>query len=267
MLLRKLFYFLLPSLVLMMSCDLNDIDDPRTIINISDEFVVSPWENLDASERQFQLRTETIEPTDCEEATIEMTLISTGNRLYEVSINDIKTPNDCTTGDHIATGAVSFAQLETGDYRLRLNLKEGTVVNEGMLRVTDAVYTVEMNTTHGIRIERNTLLRIPERTLWGQVSFADDATSTQQATRFLEELNQLTEPLDLNQGDYGYFRITSEDEVVIARPAPFSEVSSFVAKYSMESTEALTQLVDRYRDETNEEKLEIQLFDWRGKQY
>ncbi|MFK7935286.1 MAG: hypothetical protein AB8G22_17365 [Saprospiraceae bacterium] len=240
------------------SCTFNNVDDPKVVVSIEDEFEIQLWETLSSDQRSLQLRTETLAEEQCLNYEIAFQVVKRSNRI-RTTIDDIIEPDDCLPGNARPTAHIDLGKVDNGLYEFEINLKNSTIVNTGQLVVNDNSYLVEMNSTDGITLTPNQLLRIPEGTVWGYLS-ADNVENI--ATDFLTDLNTSENTKEFLEGNYGYFSLTGDNEISFPIETTFQQKRTFVLDYQGE-VEELETLVEQYKVQYGE-LLKLQVYTWQG---
>ncbi|MEM1320397.1 MAG: hypothetical protein AAGG75_09075 [Bacteroidota bacterium] len=242
-------------------CNKSADSDPNINLLIDDEFNVSLWEDLNLDGRDLRFRLSTINDQDCLNSNIDYSLRIQGEDII-LSINDLMDPPDCISGMAPANASVLIGQLENGSYPLQINLKN-EIVNEGALKVTHTQYSIELNSDHGIVLDEERLLRIPDQTIWGFVGYKNAALST--VNEFTEAAAAVTAPKLLTIGNYGYFTIADGNEIVLNEQSEFSNTQTLILHLDESNAAAFTELVDTYRSNYGEE-LEIKIYTDKGEE-
>ena len=201
-------YFLYTCLLVisLVGCDLTSIEEPIIIGELDDEFKVALWERLSPQNRSLELIIETLEIEPCQNAQILTSVLQNGND-FRVGLLDIERPSDCLPGEGPATANINLGQFEPGVYNLDINLKN-TVSNEGQIVFRNNTYQINMVSKNGIQIKRGTLHQVPTSYFWGYFAYEEGQNEETQA----EVLNGLADHgalIKLEDGDYGYFRISN----------------------------------------------------------
>lgn len=236
------------------SCELANIGDPIIVSDVEEEFHIAALEKLSPGERSLQFEIETIQDEPCANAVIEARLTKVSYQV-RISLQDILAPTDCIPGTAPAFTNLDAGRLPAGYYQLTIDLKS-EVVNEGQIVVRGDRYLIDMETTNGFTLPEKELLRIPENTIWGYVTYEamnDEAL----AAEFQKAIAALSDNAAFSRGYYGHFRVAGAN--VVVRNAPQEEqIKQFAYGYSGE-TETLQQLIDQYRAAYGE-RLQIRLF-------
>ena len=200
-------YWVLASLVLLASCQLEKLQDPIVIPNnIEKEFYIDLQEYLHPTNRQLRFTIRTIKDQECMNETVETDYVSAG-REVSLSINSIVPAVDCQEGMAPAKSEQLAGQLQAGAYNFDVALRN-TVVNKGKLIVNADNYSISMETQEGIIFLHNNLQKIPNNTFWGYVVCDESEWESLQAA-LTNQLSGLAIIPDYRSGYYGHFEINN----------------------------------------------------------
>jgi len=225
-------------------CKLDSLGDPIVVPDVEREFYIDLWENLYPESRELVFEIETIQAQDCENATISYNLNRTGNTV-KLSLNAILTPQDCQPGPAQIFASAPAGRLNGGLYTMKLDLKN-TVFNEGQLTVTGDAYHLDMHTEYGVTFRHKSLVRVPEETYWGYITY-ETPEQESLAIDFFNELQDISIQHDFLAGYYGYFSVEADKRVSIHEEG-LAGVSykSFLFKYE-DSGVAIRQQINAFR--------------------
>ncbi len=241
---RKFWVILLVTCLLGGSCSKNT--DPNIIINIEEEFEVRLWEELQRNTRNFNLLFSTIKKNfNCTNYQIGMDYSQLGNKM-RISLNDIIEPIDCLPGESMASGSANFKSLADGIYTLEIVIND-QVKNEGLLAITSDYYQLTMDSKDGIVLAEEKLNRVPKGLIWGLIDYKSDNI----INAFLEDIQQLSEPILLEDGCYGYFSVENEI-ITVEENADLKDPISFAFSLT-EDSNALEALVKSYEQRYGQE--------------
>ncbi len=132
--------------------------------------------------------------------------ISRNGNTYQIELDELDI-SDC--GGAITTPAMAFFELgdmNNGDYLLSIKIN-GVTVN-ALLTVSEESFHFALQSNNIITINQNSILRIPQTTIWGQA----ESITAEPYRLFLDSLIILgAEPYDLQAGNYRYFEVFSPD--------------------------------------------------------
>ncbi len=248
------------AMILLAGCNLTD-DGKDTVVKVQAEFRVDLFEELKDS-RNFQFRLKTIDPQPCINNSIDFTSSRVLSRL-NLAIHEIIEAPDCIEGMVPVSAEAGLGFLGIGTYEVQINLKN-TIVNEGVLQVTDEAFVLSMSTENGYELVREELRRIPNRYIWGYVAYDEKNVAEQQANNFLSELAGMTSQSVLTKGYYGYFTI-NDDRTVVFPTAPEQSFFKTFHYQSNGNMNDIKALLDEYRAGGNADIMEIRLYTWDGK--
>lgn len=245
--------------VCLSGCRVDSMTDPIIIPDVEREFTIDMLEILDIGDNLLTLQIKTIRNENCLNTGIDYSLRQSGNQVG-ISLNKISPPLNCQPGSAPAQASINFEKLTLGNFDFSIDLLQ-TITNEGTLVNGASAYRLNMKTENGIQVLHNELLKIPENTIWGWISYSG---STQQAAAgALTDISLLSSGRSFDQGYYGYFEI-NEDQLSI-RQSPEDQVFlPVLTNIKPENIAALQELLQHYRREYQPEQLSIQLTNWQG---
>lgn len=223
---------------LVFSC--NKENTPELIINLEEEFSIELWEHLNQNSKQFQLNFRTFKKTfSCANYGLNLNNSQVGNNLF-VTLLDVQEPIDCQAGNGPAKGSANYGELAKGIYSLKINLND-EVANNGILEISDDKYSLQMESENGISIEEEVLYKIPSGLFWGGAQINDRAVWE----NFLQDLAMISQPITLNQGNYGHFKNETNRLVL---PLDFEIANPETFAYTLSGNISdLKVIVERYR--------------------
>lgn len=258
---RPYTYFLLLAILSLSSC-LKD-DDGNVKINIDEEFEVFLYEELLPEQNRLMLHIQTIEKLECSNYDL-----GHSNTIDEetiiVSIDDLELEGDCDDIETIAQTNASLGTFEEGVYKMEINLNLNSITNKGRLTLANGVYSIEMETTHGININNDNLKTIPNGYVWGYVVLLDNSANTARE-EFFNNLDSYTRVADLPNGHYGHFNILNAaveiDPLLLGGETP-SGAQSFCYKLDGDRMDLLN-FVQAFQI-TQEDRVKVVLFTSEG---
>ncbi len=197
--------------VLTLGCK-RDTSDQSKIIDIKKEFSVQPWEILKESGSEFGFVISSIEKKcDGTKMRIVPNILQNG---FTVNLQSFITPDTCFNSSDVVRDTVRISQFANGNYTLQINLKD-VIINSGTLTVSDTKFGVQMLSSDGISVPTPELLRVPQGTIWGTVSYNSSQESAVSA--FTDSLKTYAHNFSLVNGNYGYFQFTDNNFVPNAK--------------------------------------------------
>lgn len=255
------FFLLLACLMGIHACNISSPDDTVLVPEVEDEFYLDMWEKLTPEGRYFEWHLQTIGNANCVETYLDYTY-NQGGRDIDLGINAIINPVDCSPGEQPLEANVDAGRLVNDNYNLSFRLRE-SVTNDGQLSVTNNLYQVNFERLSGLVLLRNKLHRIPDQVIWGYVHAKDSELKTV-ATSLINDLSQITEPVILEDGYYGYFNILDHS---ISLNNDFTPIGAMIFYYNLSGDDrVLSDLIAENR-ETYKEGLEIRVFNTLGEEY
>jgi hypothetical protein len=228
--------------VMMLGGCRKDSKNTDTLIFVDKEFNVFLREQLDEQGGKLQLGLSSIENLTC-----GGTRINYANDVKDaqltLTLKGFLYPTTCNSVPEPAKDTVTFGQLKAGNYTININLGS-TVVNKGTLAVSENSYSILMQKENGIRFMVRELMRIPAGTIWGYVGY--DESQAAQHAEFAASLDRMVRPIDLPQGNYGYFSIGTNLDINDAYFSSKSTVRRVLFKLTG-TNKALQDLVQRHR--------------------
>jgi len=189
------------------------VQEPSILLaDVDDEFKIEMWEILGEESRHLNFLLETIQEQDCENQSVRSTIEDQDQRFI-LNIEEITKPQreECIFKKTTARGTSEFGEVDGGVYELQINLKS-ELINKGKLLVSQEKYEILMDSDFGFFLPHPTLYRIPERTIWGYISYDNQVDETI-ASDFIQRLSELTVPTNLKKGYYGYFELGEQFEL------------------------------------------------------
>lgn len=248
--------------IIIAGCELASPKDPIIVPKVEDEFYIDLWERLDGtSGRNLIVKIESIKNEDCLNYRMDYFFSRTGNRL-KISLNNIIKPTDCVPGEAPVKADVDAGSLPSGTYNFDIDFKS-LVENKGLLSVNSESYLLDMKSEDGIVLLREELLRVPDNTIWGYVTFQQGQDEAA-ANDFLTDVQALGKAPTYRSGYYGHFTISPLDGKVFVDQQPTtSNIKTFLLEYTDNDT-VLKNLLDEYRQSYNN-RLTIRLINSKGK--
>ena len=241
------------------ACRMDKPIDPIIVADVEREFTVDMLEILDMEGNYLTLQVATIREEDCMNAEIDYRVSQSGQKIG-VSLNKIVIPVNCQEGKAPARAGINLGKLTIGNFDFALDLSQ-TISNTGTLVNGASSYRLQLKTENGIQLLHRELLKIPEQTIWGWISYAESTQST--AAAVLRDLSQLSSERVFEQGYYGHFSLSGDQLNIRELPSKqlFLPVLIHLKK---ESTDQLQAILQHYRSLYTGEQLSIHLTNWRG---
>ena len=213
---------------------------------------------------QFQFKTSSIEQYDCQNYELDANAYRF-NSFIQFTIRDLIQPSECETGMAPAKNTSSIGFLPNGDYNVQISLKN-TISNQGKLQVTADAFTLKMESLDGIELASTELKRIPAKSIWGYVGYQNKDEVGNQPELFIQDLKNSSLTINLPQGEYGYFKIENNGQLILNPPPKFTFFQTFLFKYD-KNLQELESLLEAYRMGPANGKMEIKVFTWEGESF
>lgn len=229
--------------------------DSGLIIDIEKEFNIQLVEKLDSTLNNYQLLITSVKKQDCNNVRIEHAVTISANRIF-VTLKSLVRPDSCHGIADAAHDTVNLGQLAEGVYRVQINLKDA-VINQGNLTVTPSRVIIDMSTINGINITEPTLMRIPERTIWGGVSTTTPNIPAMH--KFLDTLSNICPTFSEGLGNYGHFNFQSANLITIYSFEPTKpNIVKFVRTLPRGKEIEIQQLINNFKSQYgNDTQVEI----------
>lgn len=238
-------------------CKKSTSDDK--IIDIEKEFNIQLWEKLEETGSSLQFVVSTIKQQSCGGTRIDVSSNQIFNKLT-ITIKNLVFPQVCTGTAQPARDTLTVGKLDKGEYSLNINLKD-VVLNSGTLSVDDKQYSMTMKNEDGITVTLPELMRVPNGTIWGNISY--DNSQESKYLKFIENLNKIAVPLTAPNGNYGHFVVGSSK---IDIKSGFESKKTNVKQIFHTLTKPMSELDNLIR-EYRSQGLDIKILTYTGKVY
>jgi len=165
------------------------------------------------------------------------------NGVAIIKLNDITKPENCNTTAIAPSAQIALNPNGSNSRMLNVTIKE-VIENEGQIDEYANRFEIKMNTTNGIRLSHNELIKIQPATLWGGVDF-NSADSTDVADQFIADIAQMAQARPLFQGYYGQFEKTSAGKIILWNN---DQASNHRTAFAFESNMALSEMESTIAD-------------------
>ena len=186
--------------------------------------------------------------------------LNRAGRAASINFTGIAIPNICLTAFGPATCHIPLTSLIPGSYDL-------TFVIQGKIRyfklgVSDTNYTVTGTDTDDVAFVNPVLMRIPKGTVWGYIGYPS-LTVAPLVQSFLDSARALgCQTVQLPGGDYYYFSIDAEGNIVFSGNYGYYFMKEFIFSYSG-APASIEGLITRY-GKAYGDSLSITVLDTRG---
>jgi hypothetical protein len=233
-------------LVCLQACSLNKKADNEVVIDVDDEFQLRYVENLMTPEDDLIFFLESIRNRECERDTVVME-IATFSSAVRLDIDVVNATNNCLPGTQPSTTEAATANMENSLTALSIHL-EGLVDNQGQILKDDQTYSIKMETSYGFYLPYETMRRVPESSIWGYVGFTPNFSSI--AQDLIDELYNLSDDINLEEGQYGYFTADKNGDIRIEGLNELAMYTRpFIRSYKPGNLIAVRALFEKYKEQ------------------
>ncbi len=235
--------------VIFSNCRDESID--QIIINVEDDFYIDMFEDISNGEKLFHITLKSIHNQDCLNSIIDYSLdVNEDDEQIILSINNILAPETCDPGNAPAFVSIPFENLKEQDYEIHINLKD-VIFNKGTLFASSENYRLIMLSKDGFELLHDNLYKIPQKTIWGYVGYAEES-GRMDSENFIKDLENLVTnisiaPIEYNTGFYGYFSI-NQDLSIFLEDVEDNFQSSFIFYDENDSQSEIFDLIEQYCD-------------------
>ena len=233
---------------------------PDAQINVEKDFILEMRENLSPGGNTLQFLAETTAAQECLHTGILLDLQKNTHRI-NLSFLELTEPAECLPGTEPAQGSVPAGDLTMRDYTFQIDLR-GELESTGVLNVLEDRYVVSFSRQIGFEFSENILLKVRPNMIWGYVNHSESETNN--AREFTTALREISDEIDPEPGNYGWFTTTENGITAVADMPTERENILFLFTYSG-SDEAIENLLAQYR--TDFPETDFNLFDYQGKSF
>lgn len=216
-----------------------------TVEPIDSDIEIYLWETLGTSNRTLHFNCATERIYGCYNYTISTKYKETSDNI-KIDFNGVIIPEFCLTALGPAKSTVDLGSLSTGTYNLNIEV-EGKK-SKGKLIVSPESYAIEITNPKQIKIKNSPLYRIPGGTIWGTVGH-HAASSAALAQSFIDSLQTIGAKAKTYQsGDYGYFKIDANGEIVTPEGHGYYYIKPFVFAFTGNNRDLIALVKSYGRD-------------------
>jgi hypothetical protein len=188
-----------------------------------------PFEELTPEGRNLRLVFYTEKEYPCINHIIRYTNSSTASN-FDITLVDVESQTLCLDETGPAKAVIDFGNLASGTYPLTIMVADS--FNTGTIEISTEKYVLSIQNPQMLEIKYDTLLRIPDFTVWGVIAFSD-STGFPVMEMFLDTLEARgAVPDTLNFGNFGYFKTDSTGEILITDNGGWIYAEPFVYHYT-----------------------------------
>jgi len=221
-----------------------DVLDDRFVINVENDFYIDMFEDISNGDKVFHITIKSIQQQNCLNSIIDYELNTDDENQIILSINDIIDPETCDPGTAQAFISIPIEDIKEQFYNIQIKLKE-IVTNQGNLIVNEDIYVLNMNSEDGIEVVHEKLNKIPQKTIWGYLAYAEEGKKTE-AESIIKELDDITTSISLvpgyDAGYFGYFTLLEGQSILMSDEVEESFHSTFIFNYNSDYQD-ITQFI------------------------
>jgi len=199
----KTFIYFLSVFVCFACSDLAD----ETAINISDEFFIDMFQVMDQSNFEIILEISTDEQFDCQNYQISIDRSNSDNTI-ELVFDDIIIPEVCEEGSGTAYSEIVISEQDLNQ-RIKFIFTD-EIYDEAALTQLENKVELDLISNNGIKFFINELTRIPSNSITLIFEY-NSPNEDMEVQGYLNELSELLQPKNLNDGYYGHFSVTEDN--------------------------------------------------------
>jgi len=243
--------------LLLAACSVDEDENPKVIADISDDYYIDLWEDLDLPARSLVFRVETVDEQPCVNTFIDYAYRRSSSGL-NLSLNGILEPHpsECDEGVASIEQSIDLGYLSEGAYDMQINLKNA-VVNNGLLTVRTDRYLIDMYSDDGFHLRQTELWRVPENAFWGYVAYRN-AEDEALATEFLNRMEEAGAKLSLKSGYYGHFTVQDDQSLDLHEEPANKSVKTFAYAFAENRTD-VRDLLEEFRAEHGQQ-VELKIY-------
>jgi hypothetical protein len=258
----KLFNYSVCLIILLINLGCSEEPSGPVIVapTIADEYTLTPFEKLEPLKRTFGMRIESLQPFKGDSCMIDASGVNISGEV-SVSIKGLRSSqNGCLPDQIFADDNLEIAELEIGVYDLNINL-DNIVNNRGVLLVEFDKYSIDLETTNGIRLTHDELMRLPDNSIWGLFAY-DDIAFEEVSQDFLSFFSDFDDE-NFPSGYYGNFIIDELGNLVLNNSLAGREyVKTFTFRNVFEMS-LVQDVIMSFRDQY-ENNIDIKIFTSNG---
>lgn len=183
----------------------------QDILNLQEDFELQLFERIEPGKKQLKILVRTAQIQDCKNTEIALSsnILTNGLRL---KLEDIIEPEEsrCIPGKVYIQKEVPLDEFN-GDRDLIVQISD-LVEHNGVMSSSPLSASFYLNSTEGLKIRNNELIRIPVNLVWGTIS-TNDPAAINKYDEFINLLEALCEDAMLVPGYYSYFSVNNQQDI------------------------------------------------------
>lgn len=219
------------------------------------------FEHFHPNEREMVFFLQTNETFPCNNFLISTSVEQTPGVL-EIHADNLDIPNICITSIGPATRSLFLGETDQLPRKVIFWVKEDKHdfdmnIHQGFINVKRHSEAIGR-----LSFSRDTLMRIPDNTVWGYVVKEKEKKVHSREKLMDEFMAHGAQPLTLEDGDYHYFEVEEED--VVFHSHDLNEKTQGFAFWFDKELDLLFDAFQQYAEENEQMELRIRLFNTRG---
>lgn len=191
------------------ACEEKDLELTSNPIDF--QIFIETREVLEADSRRAILLCKTEKIYPC----VNFSLLTEENidkNSLELNFTSVGETRLCATALGPATTSIDLNTLTVGEYDIQLN--NGSLTNEGTLKITDKDISLFFQYERGIELVRPTINRVPPNTYWGTIGY-HTSSSIIVVNEFLQKLTAIGAEFSKQKpGHYFYYEIDINGDII-----------------------------------------------------
>lgn len=227
--------------------------------NIKSDVQIKLFEYIDSTKRDFYLLCYTKDTYECMNYGIGHIVDKSSNKV-SIDFQGIVKPYMCATALGPATASINLGTLAQGATPFEFSVEGKST--QASLENSQAYYEMTLTSPQSLSLFYQRLYKVPENTIWGWVGYHAETTAAlaQSLTDSLQTLGAYD--VELTEGQYGYFSINEEAQMVAPQNHGYNFILPFVFGYEQNEKE-LGRLLKRF-GEREGSKLKIVVYTSKG---
>ena len=210
------FAFLAVAMLLLQACEKTE-PIPIDVVDVDQDFEVFPSQKIGADGLELYLSIQAVEEDSCLNSVIDAEMTIEGSKIT-VFINGVVDPEFCDEGYH--TPKIDFP-LPSGTMSYEIEFIKGELLStSGTLDISENSIDLDIENLGGVYIMEVQMYMLQSEYVWGY--FIEDPAAVGQNNdpiHFDEVVSEFYEyipdEIPLGPGNYGYFKIESNGDVII----------------------------------------------------
>jgi hypothetical protein len=237
--------------------------DPVYVINLDEQVQLTIKEDLSNKSSNVIFSFELNEPYECTNATMTTEIReSVLPNTTRIRLEGIVVDGPCISGESTLPTELSLSLLPDNYGKHEFSIVIGDKVdNTGVLHVKENKFEFVLENEETIIVAKSVVDFVPESLIWGYLEIFNE-TYTDLAIQKLSEIEDLLSPMQLENGNYGYFIVN--DNNLFIEPALVPLTQGIKGTSQQLTPSELLEKVNDINDES-EGKFRLNIFTWDGR--